>query len=76
MQPLGENYAQNVATLDRLLRVEQSFDVLKKKLVLSDGELTLYFVDGFAKDTVLQKLMMHFLSLKKLPRDAKSLRDL
>lgn len=71
MRGLGENYEQNVALMDKLLRIEQSFDVLKKKLILADGELTLYFVDGFAKDTNLQKLMMHFLSLKKMPKSAR-----
>jgi stage V sporulation protein AF len=71
MQRLGENYDQNVSFMDKRLRVQQSFDVLKKTLKLSDGELTLYFIDGFAKDTNLQKLMMHFLSLKKLPRSAR-----
>ncbi|MBQ2308285.1 MAG: spore germination protein [Clostridia bacterium] len=67
---LGENYSDNVKLLTELLRSEQSFDMLTKTLTLSDGELTLFFIDGFAKDTVLQKLMMHFLSLKKLPRGA------
>ena len=67
---LGENYSDNVKLLTGLLRSEQSFDMLTKTLTLSDGELTLFFIDGFAKDTALQKLMMHFLSLKKLPRSA------
>ena len=67
---LGENYSDNVKLLTELLRSEQSFDMLTKTLTLSDGELTLFFIDGFAKDTVLQKLMMHFLSLKKHPRGA------
>ena len=71
MQRLGENYAQNVAFIDEVLRVDKSFDILKKTLVLADGELTFYFIDGFAKDANLQKLMMHFLSLKKLPNSAK-----
>ena len=75
MQKLGENYAENVAFLDNTLRVSESFDMLKKKLVVADGELTLYFIDGFAKDTVLQKLMMHFLSIKKLPKSAKQFMD-
>ena len=70
MQKLGENYLENVALADKWLRVGQSFDMLKKTLKVADGELTLYFIDGFAKDTNLQKLMMHFLSLKKLPRSA------
>ena len=70
---LGENYEENVATLKRLLRTEQSFDMLSKRLVLEGGELTLFFIDGFAKDTVLQKLMMHFLSLKSLPKPLPSI---
>ncbi len=61
--------------MDRTLRVDKSFDMLKKRLVLSDGELTLYFIDGFAKDTVLQKLMMHFLTLKRLPNSAQRFMD-
>ncbi len=70
MQKLGENYRENVAFIDAKLRVGKSFDILKKTLAVADGELTFYFIDGFAKDTNLQKLMMHFLSLKKLPRSA------
>ena len=63
---LFENYSENVSLVDRLLAVDSSFDMLSKKVALDDGELTLYFIDGFAKDTVLQKLMMHVLSIKKL----------
>ena len=54
---LSEDYAANVQVVERALRVGQSFDMLTKRLVLEDGELTLFFIDGFAKDTVLQKLM-------------------
>lgn len=62
MRRLGEDYRENVARLDRELRVEESFDVLKKTLYLGKKEATLYFVDGFVKDTVMQKLMMHMMS--------------
>lgn len=63
---LFDDYSQNVALIDELLAVNGSFDMLSKKVALGEGELTLYFIDGFAKDTVLQKLMMHVLSTKKL----------
>ena len=66
MQSLTENYHDNVTLLDRTLRVRENFDILKKILQVADGELTLYYIDGFIKDTVMQKLMMHFLSLKTL----------
>ena len=66
MQSLSPNYTNNIELLDRALRVKENFDILKKTLRVGDGELTLYYIDGFTKDTVMQKLMMHFLSLKTL----------
>ena len=70
MRKLGEDYKQNVTALDKHLRVDESFDLIKKMLIIGDGEATFYYIDGFIKDTVMQKLMTHFLSLKKMPRTA------
>ena len=70
MQRLTHDYSENVRIIDRALRVKESFDIIKKPLSLPDGELTLYFIDGFIKDTVMQKLMMHFISIKKMPKNA------
>ncbi len=75
MQTLGAQYCENVAFIDRQLSVDKSFDMLKKSLTVGGGELTFYFIDGFAKDAVLQKLMTHFLSLKKLPPTAERFND-
>ncbi len=71
MRKLGEEYRQNVAFMNERLRVKENFDVLSKTLSFADGEATLYYIDGFVKDTVMQKLMMHFLSQKKLPPSAR-----
>jgi len=75
MQKLTQDYKENVRLMDNALRVTESFDVIKKRLVLSDGELTFYYIDGFIKDTVMQKLMMHFLSIKKMPKSASDFCD-
>ncbi len=48
--------------LDQHLRVSESFDLIKKILWVGKDQLTLYYIDGFVKDTVMQKLMMHFSS--------------
>ena len=72
MRTLTNDYEQNVDFLGRALRVKESFDVLCKTLKLDNGELTLYYIDGFVKDTVMQKLMMHFLSVKKMPKSARA----
>ncbi len=70
-EKLSENYFQNVKIIREQLRVADSFDVLHKQLKIGNGELSLFFIDGFAKDAVLQKLMMHFISLKDVTGTAR-----
>ena len=60
---LTDSYLDNVALFDRILRVEESFDLIKKPLKVGQDEMTLYYIDGFIKDTVMMKLMMSFLAL-------------
>ena len=60
------DYRENVKTVDAILRPQRNFDIIKKPLTVGDGEMTLYFVDGFVKDAVMQKLMTHLVSLKGL----------
>lgn len=64
MRRLSLIYEENVAQLDRLLRVNENFDMLKKTMRIGNDELTLYYIDGFIKDGVMEKLMIYFLSLK------------
>lgn len=62
-----KDYTENVKMLDKILAPEKSFDIIKRRLVIGKNELTLYYIDGFVKDESMQKLMMHFISLKGLP---------
>ena len=66
MKKLSNDYKENIATLDGILSVKDNFDILKKTIIIGEDELTLYFIDGFVKDAVMQKMMVHFLSLKSL----------
>ncbi len=70
MRKLFLDYRQNVKYFDNKFCVNENFDVIKKVLKIGDGEISLYYIDGFVKDTVMQKLMMHFLSVEKLPESA------
>ena len=62
----SESYGENVALLDGILRPEVNFDLIKKPLRVGTDEMTLYYIDGFIKDTVMMKLMMSFLALDGL----------
>ena len=66
MRVLSASYSENIAQLDRLLRVNESFDMIKKPLQVGSDELTFYYIDGFVKDGVMQKLMLSFSSLKDI----------
>ena len=66
MKKLSKDYRKNVELLDGIFAVKDNFDILKKTLIIGEDELTLYFIDGFVKDAVMQKMMVHFLSLKSL----------
>ncbi len=66
MRKLSKFYKENVAMLDSLLRIDESFDLLKKIIKIGQDEITLYYIDGFVKDTVMGKLMTYFVSLKGL----------
>ena len=65
-------YEAMVAKMDEKLRVEKSFDLIKRVLRVGTEEVTLYYIDGFIKDGVMTRLMQHFLSLKEMPKGAKA----
>ena len=66
MREFCKNYRGAVSEMDAVLRVSENFDLIKKILKVGEDELTLYYIDGFIKDTVMQKLMTHLLSLTSL----------
>ncbi len=58
-----DSYRDNIALLDGIFRPSDNFDLIKKPLKIGKDEMTLYYIDGFIKDTVMMKLMMSFLTL-------------
>lgn len=70
MRKLTEEYRENIETVDAILRVKENFDLLKKTLRIGEDEVTLYYIDGFVKDAVMQKLMLYLVSLKGTGDDA------
>ena len=68
--PLQDDFDANVSLADRILRVRESFDLIRKDLAIGQARVTLYYIDGLIKDGVMQKLMTHFLTLQKFPASA------
>ncbi len=52
-----------MAYLNNRLAVEKNFDVIYRVIHIGGREACIYFVDGFCKDEVMQKLLQHFMSM-------------
>lgn len=62
---INRNLGRNTEVLDQILGVEKSFDVVKRDLNYAGKAFALYFVDGFAKDEVLNWIMSHLAALDR-----------
>lgn len=67
---ISKNIASNKRRLDAELMVDDNFDIIDRKITIGEKECCLYFVDGFVKDEILEKLMEFFARLKKEDLDS------
>lgn len=69
----SSDYEQNKKDLKTALRIEESFDLICKDTVIGGKNACFFFVDGFTKDEVMQKLLSGFYTIK--PQDMPSNAD-
>lgn len=62
---LSGRFEEDIQRLDGILRVDESFDMIKRELEIADLKATMYYIDGFVKAESMQKLLMSFSSLKE-----------
>lgn len=67
MDKLCEDYKLNVTELSLRLRVNESFDIIKRTLRAGGKELCFFFIDGFVKDSEMQRIMQTLLGRTDLP---------
>ena len=58
------DYAKRKAYISDLLGIGQTFDILKREIIIGNKQVSLFIVDGFLKGDVLEKMMEYFYSLK------------
>ena len=57
---LNGEYSSNLSTLKNALRSDESFDLVERSLVLSKRKAALFFIDGFIKDDIMEKILEFF----------------
>ena len=66
MEKLKADYRKNTEDFARALRVDANFDIISRRLTVGQDEMTLFYIDGFVKDGVMQRLMQYFIGLSGL----------
>ena len=54
-----------IEEFDTTLKVEENFDIIKRQYQNADVTMTIYFIDGFCKDDIVEKMMEFLLQHAK-----------
>lgn len=54
------DYNTNLQIISNALRSEQSFDLVKRDLIIADRKAALFFIDGLLKDDITEKILEFF----------------
>ena len=63
-QKLTADFATNTSRMDGRLRVAESFDVIGRNMTVGGRKARLYFIDGFVKDDLMEKIMQFLMGVK------------
>ena len=59
---MENEYKRHVEEIASALRVDESFDIVRRYLSVGEDEVCFFYVDGFTKDSEMQRLMQFMLT--------------
>lgn len=72
MADLSGNIKKDMEVLNLELSVGVNFDVVSREVIVGGTVAGIYFIDGFCKDELMQKMLQFFMEMKadNMPQDA------
>ena len=64
-QIMKTSLQENMDYLNQVLQVDVSFDLVYRVVHVGGKEACIYFIDGFCKDTLMQKMLQYFMDMKQ-----------
>ena len=61
---LSGRFDDDIELMDTILRPSENFDLIRKKMKISDASIIMYYIDGFIKGESLQKLLTYVVTVK------------
>ena len=59
------DFDRNIEIFDKAIRYGESFDIIKRTLTINNVRNVMYYIDGFVKAELMQKLMIYLMSVKE-----------
>lgn len=63
-EKLSGDFSRDTARFDELLRPDKSFDIIKREMEIAGRSIAMYYIDGFVKAEMMQKLMLYLVTVK------------
>ena len=78
MEKYSDNFEENVKYFGELVQPDKNFDMIVKKIKIAGKKATLFMIDSFTKDELMEKLLEYFSDLKEddIPGSADEMADL
>lgn len=62
---LTDDHLKNISLLDGYFRVSENFDIIAREIKIGSRQAKIYFINGFVKDDVLEKILEFFLKISR-----------
>ncbi|MBP3437117.1 MAG: spore germination protein [Clostridia bacterium] len=66
MRKLSERYQENVEYFKETLSEKENFDLICREICIGKDKASFFYIDGFTKDGVMQRLFQYFIGLKEM----------
>ncbi len=69
---IEQDFQKNIDYMNDKLAVNASFDIVYRVIHVGGRNAVMYFIDGFCKDELMQKMLQYFIALtpEEMPQDA------
>ena len=63
MKKFSSGYNENLVSVNEILRIGESFDIIIKRISIAGRKATIYCIDGFIKDEMFEKMLEYLTKL-------------
>ena len=62
---VGNNFEENRYVISKALRLNESFDLIERNFMLGEKQASMFMLDGFDKDEIMERILEFLMRVKK-----------